>query len=263
MTPSSTCAGSWAPRIPPGRMRERSAPSSGRMFRTTLSMHPTPRRMPNGRWPSSSAGRPDPRPTIEPPAPFPSDYVDVPGLRAYDRRSSMKVLEIDLQSLPPGRSSLETEVATDELDLAEEQYRFGDPVRVLLDVVKNDEEIVFHGTTLAPATIECSRCLTRFENVVEVPFSLIAHRVGVDSPMLRGGEEEEGIRFIPRSATSVQLRDEVRAALILALPINPVCREDCKGLCPKCGSDLNAGDCGCSRKTSDWRWGAVDARRQD
>src|SRR5262245_5868111 len=173
----------------------------------------------------------------------------------------MKVLEIDLLSLPSGRSALETEVSPAELDLAEEQYRFAEPVSLLLDVDKGDEEIVLRGTVAAPATVECSRCLAGFEDTVTVPFSLIVHRVDADSPMLRDGMDEEGIRFVSRSATSVELRDEVRSTLILALPISPICREDCRGLCPACGNDLNERECGCVRTEADPRWSALDALR--
>jgi uncharacterized protein len=172
----------------------------------------------------------------------------------------MKVLEIDLQSLPPGASALETAVPAADLDLAHEQFEFTDPIRVELDIAKGEKEIVFDCTVLAPAQVACSRCLNEFEDTVEVPFRLICHRVDADSPML-GGEEEEGIRFIPYSATSVPLAGEVRTMLILALPINPVCREDCRGLCPQCGSDLNAGPCGCAGSVADPRWRALEQLR--
>lgn len=174
----------------------------------------------------------------------------------------MKVLELDLHSLPLGRSALETEVGPADLELAEEQFEFNRPVRVLLDMDKGEEEVVIKGTVMAPADVECSRCLKRYADTVTVPFSLVVHRVDADSPMLRDGVDEEGIVFVPRSATSVPLRDEVRSALILALPISPVCRPECRGLCPACGSDLNEADCGCVPASADPRWAALDSLRR-
>jgi uncharacterized protein len=174
----------------------------------------------------------------------------------------MRVLEIDLLSIPAGRTALETDVGAADLDLSEDQYHFAGTVSVLLDVERGGEEIVFRGTVAAPATVECSRCLTHYEDTVSAPFSLIVHRVDADSPMLRDSLDEEGIRFVPRSATSVELTDEVRSVLILALPISPVCRPDCRGLCAVCGGDLNQGDCGCAGAAADPRWSALDALRQ-
>ena len=174
----------------------------------------------------------------------------------------MKVLELDLQSLPPGRSALETEVGPADLEVAEEQYQFTKPIRVLLDIDKGDEDIMLRGTIVAPADVQCSRCLEPYEDDVNVPFSLVVHRLSAESPMLRDGVDEEGILFIPRSAASVELRDEVRSALILALPINPVCRADCRGLCPICGRDLNEGACGCESTGTDSRWAALEALRR-
>ena len=46
-------------------------------------------------------------------------------------------------------------------------------------------------------------------------------------------------------------------ALLVALPLKPLCREDCAGLCPQCGANLNEGPCGCEPDTEDDRWAAL------
>ncbi len=50
-----------------------------------------------------------------------------------------------------------------------------------------------------------------------------------------------------------------REAILLDLPLAPLCREDCAGLCPTCGIDLNEGACDCAPSTADPRWSALDA----
>ena len=55
------------------------------------------------------------------------------------------------------------------------------------------------------------------------------------------------------------LTDELRQSIILALPTYPVCRADCRGLCPTCGKNLNEGPCTCVHEERDGRWGALDA----
>ncbi len=57
----------------------------------------------------------------------------------------------------------------------------------------------------------------------------------------------------------VDLTDELRQSIILALPSYPVCRQDCRGVCVMCGKNLNEGPCSCSRTERDSRWGALDA----
>lgn len=53
------------------------------------------------------------------------------------------------------------------------------------------------------------------------------------------------------------LTDELNECIILSLPCNPLCDEGCKGLCPRCGADLNKGDCGC-KPGGDARWAGLD-----
>ncbi|HJV09433.1 MAG TPA: DUF177 domain-containing protein, partial [Acidimicrobiales bacterium] len=60
---------------------------------------------------------------------------------------------------------------------------------------------------------------------------------------------------------SVDLEPLVREALVLDLPLAPLCEEDCRGLCPTCGADLNLGDCDCPPAETDSRWAALDVLR--
>jgi uncharacterized protein len=179
----------------------------------------------------------------------------------YATNCSMKILEIDLQALPVGRSSFQADVPPPELDLVEEQYAFHDPLRVELDVVKGDREFVFSGWILAPATVECSRCLATFEDVVRAPFALTCHRMRGLRPEAEENGEGAVIRFIDPAAVRIDLADDVRAAVILALPIRPLCRPDCRGLCPRCGEDLNRGACGCPRPADSGGDGSAAGKR--
>jgi uncharacterized protein len=61
--------------------------------------------------------------------------------------------------------------------------------------------------------------------------------------------------------TEIDLEPMLRDALTLALPLNPVCREDCAGLCAHCGKDLNEGACDCVEDTTDPRWEALASLR--
>ena len=62
---------------------------------------------------------------------------------------------------------------------------------------------------------------------------------------------------------AIDLSQAVREQILLSVPASPLCREDCKGLCPRCGKDLNDGDCGCDRTAIDPRWSALKGIQLD
>jgi uncharacterized protein len=93
--------------------------------------------------------------------------------------------------------------------------------------------ILATGTTTAPWAAECRRCLTPVHGQVTAPFQELFE---VDS---REGES------YPLKGDRIDLAPLVTEALLLSLPLAPLCRDDCAGLCPTCGADLNAGPCGC------------------
>lgn len=69
--------------------------------------------------------------------------------------------------------------------------------------------------------------------------------------------EDQGISTIPREAIELDISQEIRDLVILSLPYQSLCREDCRGLCPYCGVDLNVQKCGCEPSSFDPRWEAL------
>jgi uncharacterized protein len=107
------------------------------------------------------------------------------------------------------------------------------------------------GMVAGEAVLECRRCLREFTRPMSVP---------VDDVFLYPDDLAEGEYRI--EGDNIDLEPLVRDAFVLALPLNPVCREDCRGLCVVCGADLNEVDCGHSQRPVDIRWNALhDLRR--
>jgi uncharacterized protein len=103
---------------------------------------------------------------------------------------------------------------------------------------------------------QCHRCLEPFVLGVQVAFELVLHRGG-RSPLPERGEEED---FVTISVVGEALYDifpRVREALILEIPIKLLCREDCRGVCRKCGANLNDAECACGPEPGDPRWGVL------
>jgi len=100
-------------------------------------------------------------------------------------------------------------------------------------------EYFWHATVQGRLLAECRRCLER------VPVTLEAE-IRVLFSTDPDAADDPGVYPLAESASQVNLGQAVREELLLAAPAYVLCREDCAGLCPQCGADLNAGPCGCS-----------------
>lgn len=103
------------------------------------------------------------------------------------------------------------------------------------------------GTVQAEPAVECGRCLKLFSHRIE---SAVNIDLAPDEP-LAAETEHELVRAEMNTefyhGDEIEPRDLIKEQLLLALPAVPVHSPDCKGLCPLCGTDLNAADCGCQR----------------
>jgi uncharacterized protein len=122
-------------------------------------------------------------------------------------------------------------------------------VAVTLEAIEGG--IVARGQVQAPWVGECRRCLTELsgEVVAEVDEVFVA-------------DPEEGVTW-PIEHNQIDLEPMVRQAVVLELPLAPLCRADCAGLCPSCGKDLNLGPCACPAPPGHLAWAALDVLRSD
>lgn len=154
----------------------------------------------------------------------------------------MSRFAIDLGSLRQGRTPVELEADARELDLPEDGWTGA--IRGSFDVEKTGDSVSVRGTVTATARLECVGCLTAFGQPVRVPLEVFAERAGSGRPRDEAELERDAyMRF--HDGRQLDLREEAREVLLLELPMVPRCREDCRGLCPKCGADRNEGPCGC------------------
>jgi uncharacterized protein len=145
------------------------------------------------------------------------------------------------------------------LDIQSDDYSLENDIRVTFMVHRNGDLATVKGEAVAPVTVNCARCLEPFVIEVSGTFSLVVKQIPAGEPVPQLSEEEEEmdeerLLYMGHDITRLDITDYVRDAVILALPLKPVCREDCKGLCYYCGHNLNEGECGCERKTEDPRW---------
>ena len=125
---------------------------------------------------------------------------------------------------------------------------FAEPVKIEGTLKNEDDVFVLDAKGETAVLMECSCCLApvRKELCFEIK-ERFAHT---------GRENEETETF---TGDQIDLADFVKRGIIGELPMKVLCREDCKGLCPVCGKDLNEGDCGCDRTIRDPRFESLRA----
>ncbi len=122
-----------------------------------------------------------------------------------------------------------------EMDMGREDIHLAEPFEVDAFVTKVDEELVVRADIRCPLHMDCARCLEAFTLTVtaDAVFSYTVHPTDV-----------------------VDITDDVRQEIILAYPMIPLCRPDCKGLCSLCGQNLNVSPCrhhtAAERRLDDW-----------
>jgi len=157
----------------------------------------------------------------------------------------MSEFVLELAQLSQGSSRVRLEADAPQVGLAAEAW----PGRVVGDftVERSGDRITVRGRIHATAWLECFRCLSGFALPVDVPFDTFAERSGTGSRR-EERELERDDYMLFHDGRTLDLGDPVREALLLELPIAPRCREDCRGLCPRCGADLNTGACTCDER---------------
>jgi uncharacterized protein len=128
------------------------------------------------------------------------------------------------------------------------------PVHAELRLESVVEGVLVTGPVRAPIVLECARCLEEFSSDLAVEVCELYAGPGHDGPLEDDAYEvDEG---------EIDLEPMLRDVLALELPLNPLCRPDCKGLCPQCGADLNAGTCDCKDEELDPRWAELAVLRE-
>ena len=127
------------------------------------------------------------------------------------------------------------------------------PITARLKIVKIGSEIMVAGEMRADATLQCSRCLKEFLSNLSVPVDVVYHPL----TELKGDERHEiatkelDLDFY--SGEEMDIAALLKEQILLNLPMKPLCGEFCKGICLKCGKDLNINRCTCDEQDADTR----------
>lgn len=159
------------------------------------------------------------------------------------------------------------------LSLGGDEVRFEEPAQVTAELFNTGKGILADVQVEAEAELHCSRCLKPFQMPLSLHFreefrpegaELQAgahesarpagkHRRGHQPEPESEEEEESGEVYSTYTGDFIDLSQSVEENVFLGIPMKPLCRPDCQGLCPQCGHDLNEGPCGCEEPTADPR----------
>ncbi|HEY3248671.1 MAG TPA: DUF177 domain-containing protein [bacterium] len=159
-------------------------------------------------------------------------------------------MRIDVGALTAGqvvRTSFDEHVASGSTDLV-----LDGPVTGELEIARTTSSVRLRGTVRTAGRMVCSRCLTAFYRPLQATLD-------EDFPIGATGsahaDADLGLRDGPEPVLDVS--EVLRQHLLLAAPMAPLCRPECRGLCPVCGVDRNEADCGHDARPVDPRWGPL------
>lgn len=138
--------------------------------------------------------------------------------------------------------------------------RFSEPLVFKLRLQKTGKYVEVDGHFDAVVGLSCSRCLQSFDQSLSESFSVTF----VPQQKENATDEEVELKadelgLVAYEDETLELRDTLQEQLLMAVPISPLCQQDCKGLCPECGSNLNFETCHCSRKPFNNKFAALAA----
>ena len=130
----------------------------------------------------------------------------------------------------------------------EQSIAFDRPLIVRIEVYKAGEKFVLEGFSSGGLWLECDRCLKKYNRDLKHSFRLFFECTASDEDKIEVelGEDDMEVGFV--DGESLDLDEIIQEQIYLSLPLKSLCQDDCKGLCPICGSDLNEMGCKCDKK---------------
>lgn len=170
-------------------------------------------------------------------------------------------MKLDLSKVRQPQFHFERTFEPSEVGTGDEAYRVVTPVHLAFDLHKDKDKFRLVGSAQTELELPCSRCLETFRLPVDVAFDQRYLPQGQASGEDESEVADEDLETSFYRDDEIDLNELLREQFYLALPMKPLCRDECKGLCPQCGTNLNSGSCDCAPAWEDPRLAALKTLR--
>lgn len=133
------------------------------------------------------------------------------------------------------------------------EYQLIRPAQVELAYYRAGTELFVQGAVEAATRASCARCAEDFTTTARRAFRYVLAPRSLGDPESEASLRQEDLEFTLYDGDEIDLSPLIREQVLLALAERPLCREDCAGLCARCGADLNLGRCACRVESDDPR----------
>ena len=162
-----------------------------------------------------------------------------------------------LRDLEEGTTLFDFSISAEGLGIEDAHFRLASPIAASVDVVRVLESYSIRGVVRWRVSGECCRCLVPVAEDLEASLQVLVQRKEASQDELEALEDQDDVEIIDPGTPKVDLTGRIQELVALELPVRAYCREDCQGLCPQCGHELNSGPCGCQSDAVDPRWEAL------
>jgi uncharacterized metal-binding protein YceD (DUF177 family) len=168
------------------------------------------------------------------------------------------MLHVDLNRLRrEGRARIDADIPPDAEFWRDVDLELRSPLEVRLEAQQAGPDVVVRGEVRGSFGLECRRCLEPVTVEVDEELGRL-YRSGAEEVE----EESEDVLPLPERS-ELDLSEPVREQVLLAVPRYAYCRKECKGLCPRCGANLNETTCECTVDEEDERWAPLRQLKSD
>jgi len=169
---------------------------------------------------------------------------------------------LNLKEIRTAHERVEQSYQPGAFSARDDGFAIAAPVSLVFDLDKQNAQIRLAGRVGTTLELTCSRCLEPFAWPVDAAFDL-----RYQPSTLNTGEGEREIAEDDLTTAFydddvIDLEQLMGEQFYLSLPMKPLCRQDCRGLCPSCGANLNHSTCSCSREWEDPRLAALRALKK-
>jgi uncharacterized protein len=159
-------------------------------------------------------------------------------------------MKIQISHLEAGLHTIALSEVPERFDLIDSEI-FRSKIDVLLVLDKHQDALYIKQSIATTGDFICDRCTEPYRCEMASEERIV---YSSDKELVKYDEE---LRYLAADQREIDITEDVREAVLLAVPAKKLCKKECKGICPQCGANLNHGDCNCTFTQTDPRWDAL------